>query len=161
MQLHLLQRPYLRSCLRKCRCRCREPREVDDCDCICHVSDDSEDGAWSDSECEEGGIDPDCDEGWGGSRLEEDATSVVSGSDDSECECECDASDDMLVDNEDAVDPLIGHGEQQLDRETILKMFSCSQDAWHEIEDLYDDSVLEPEIQPFLTMRTNPWCLDA
>ena len=60
----------------------------------------------------------------------------------------------MPVDRADAV--TTGTPVDQLDRETILEMFSRSQDAWYELEDLYDDGVLEPDPQPLLT-DTAPW----
>ena len=60
----------------------------------------------------------------------------------------------MLVDRAaDAVNT--GTPVDQLDRESILEMFSRSQGAWYELEDLYD-GVLEPDPQPLLT-DTAPW----
>ena len=124
--------------------------------CRCGESDwgsDEEDEQWSD--------DPDADYrdkagGKDGARTAEDATSVVSDSDSSECEGD-DASDDLLVDGEQVVNLSGGDDEQQLDRETILEMFLRSQDAWFEFEEDIYDKVLELELHPSMTMRTNPW----
>ena len=125
-----------------------------DCVCDCHVPGNYKDcdgddpwpparGHWAPNVYSEESEDED--------REEEDVTSVVSGSDGSESESESeDAADDLLMDRADAGTPV-----DELDRQTILQIFSRSQDAWYEIEDLYD-GVLEPDPQPLLTY-TNPW----
>ncbi|KAI0762932.1 hypothetical protein C8Q74DRAFT_188884 [Fomes fomentarius] len=112
----------------------------------------SEDGCSDDDGSEDGS----CDiylprEGTG--KEVEDTTSLISGGSDAGRDDDGNGTDedddsDLDLSREDP-----GYGEQ-LDRDTILEMFSRSQDAWFEIDGIYDDGIAQENL---LTLSTDTW----
>ncbi|KAI0762940.1 hypothetical protein C8Q74DRAFT_1451015 [Fomes fomentarius] len=122
----------------------RHPQDAADSDSRC--SDEKDDDRCSDDNSDSSSEAPDKDG--------EDTTSLISdgsdtGSDDDGNGTDEDDASDLDLSREDP-----GYVEQ-LDRDTILEMFSRSQHAWFEIDGIYDDDAITQE-NP-LTMSTDPW----